>query len=624
VVFDVGRLNAIWMALRPGGARFGRHVRRGAAAYGVLLIALLLTILASYYVRQNVETEARTRFDETTQATKAAIYRRVNAYLAAMFGARGFLLESDPVDQEAWDGYVRSIEPGARRNGLRKAQSLEGLQSLGFAKYVRPGERETYSREAQEEGVRDLWPEPDGERSAYFPLEFVGPSFEANQKMINYDAYSDPAHRSVMDRARDTGSPQATGMDYVLTNAPTHSEADLVMRKGYVVYLPVYQVGEPRGTVTERRRALRGFVVGTFKADELFAHTFGRTFHPAIDFEVYDGQDVASSSLLYDNNGVRSAGEKGNAALFSEERRLRVIGTRSGTREWSLYFAALPAFERAAKSSLPAFVLVSGVTLSLLLFGITWMLARSRNQAFRAGADLKVANRELEEANTELRRSRESLVSAREEERRRLRRDLHDGVGPQLAALMLELETAGDLVSNNPEAAALMAKLSERAREIVSDVRHSVHALRPPALDELGLVEALREGANRYGLAGLRVSVEDLEELSDLPAAVEVACYRIAQEALANVVRHARASHCSIRIRLDEEAGALSVEVEDDGRGIQHGDRAGVGMISMRERTEELGGWCTVKPLAGGGTLVKALLPFQTTASVPVERSEGA
>jgi signal transduction histidine kinase len=275
-----------------------------------------------------------------------------------------------------------------------------------------------------------------------------------------------------------------------------------------------------------------------------------------------------------------------------------------GGREWSLYFATLPEFEERAKSNLPAFVLASGVTVSLLLFYITWMLVRSRGQAVRA--------------SVELQRSRERLVSAREEERRRLRRDLHDGVGPQLAALMLELETASDLVSDDPEAAsALMTKLPERAREIVSDVRHSVHALRPPALYELGLVGALREGAVRYGPSGLRVSVEHPEELSDLPAAVEVACYRIAQEALANVVRHASASNCSIRIRLDEEAGALSVEVEDDGRGIREGDRAGVGMSSMRERTEELGGWCTVEPLAGGGTLVRALLPFRTTGDDP-------
>jgi signal transduction histidine kinase len=381
-----------------------------------------------------------------------------------------------------------------------------------------------------------------------------------------------------------------------------------------VVYLPVYKEGEPRGTVTERRRALRGFVVGTFKADELFAHTFGRTFHPAIDFEVYDGQDAASSSLLYDNNGVRSAGENGDEALFSKVRRIKVADTRSGAREWALYFATLPGFERGAKSNLPVLVLLSGASVSLLLFGITWMLARSRTQAFRASADLKKANLELEQANTELQRSREGLVSTREEERRRLRRDLHDGVGPQLAALMLELETASDLVSDNHEASALMAKLSKRASQIVSDVRHSVHALRPPALDELGLMGALREAAIQYGPAGLHVSVENTGELSHLPAAVEVACYRIVQEALANVVRHARASHCSVRIRLDEEAGALIVEVEDDGRGIREDDRAGVGIISMRERTEELGGRCVVKPLSGGGTLLRAVLPFQTAA----------
>jgi CHASE1-domain containing sensor protein len=544
----MGNLKAGAGSLRPGLTRFGGHLRRGAPAYGVLLISLLLTVLACYYVRQSVDAQNRARFDETIRATQETIYRRVNRYLDAMFGARGLLLVSDSVEREEWAGYVRTLNPGPRNR-------LNSYRFLGFAKYVKPEERETYSREAGEEGVRDLWPEPVGERSAYFPLELVAPPDEANRRMIGYDAYSDPAHRSAMDRARDTNSPQATRMVYVLTNAPSDSEADVARRKGFVVYLPVYQQDKPAGTVAERRRALRGFVVGAFRADVIFGETFGdtNTFNPAIDFEVYDGEDVRSSSLLYDSNGVKDAGEKGDAALFSKEEQIKVAG-----REWILYFATLPGFEEEAKSNLPAFVFASGVALSFLLFGITWMLVRSRSQAVRASADLEEANRELEEANTQLQRSRESLVSAREEERRRLRRDLHDGVGPQLAALMLELETASDLVSDNPEASALVAKLSERAGEIVSDVRDSVHALRPPALDELGLVGALREGAMQYGPSGLRVSVEDPEELSHLPAAVEVACYRVAQEALANVVRHARASHCSIRIRLDEEAGALA------------------------------------------------------------------
>ena len=606
----VGGLNASWTALRPVIARVGRHLRRGGPAYGVLLISLLLTVLAWYYVRQNVEAQSRERFHEATQAVESVIIRRVNRNFDAMYGAAGLLIFNDSLGREQWDDYVEivsGIEP-------ERFWWRSGFQSLGYAKYVRPGEREAYSQEARQEGVRALWPKPKNgeERSAYFPLKFVAPSSEANRRMIGYDAYSDPAHRSAMDRARDTRTLEVTRMEYVLTDAPSHSEADLDMEKGFVVYLPVYQKSEPRGTVAGRRRALRGFVVGTFRADELFAETFGDIFHPAIDFEVYVGEDMGSNSLLYDYNGVKNAGEKGDLALFSKTSEIGVTG-----HPWTLYFATLPEFEEKAKSNLPTFVLLSGVSLSLLLFGITWMLVRSRSEAVRASVDLKEANTELEKANMELQRSRKSLVNAREEERRRLRRDLHDGVGPQLAALMLELETASDLVSDNPEASVLITKLSERAREIVSDVRHSVHALRPPALDELGLVGALREGAIQYDPGGLRVSVEDPEELSHLPAAVEVACYRIAQEALANVVRHARASNCSIRIRLDEEAEALIVEVEDDGRGIREDDRAGVGMSSMRERTEELGGWCTIKSLAEGGTLVRAFLPYRTTGDAP-------
>lgn len=210
---------------------------------------------------------------------------------------------------------------------------------------------------------------------------------------------------------------------------------------------------------------------------------------------------------------------------------------------------------------------------------------------------------------SDLQRSRERLVTAREEERRRLRRDLHDGVGPQLAALTLKLETARKLLSHDPQASALMADLSERARATVSDVRRSVHALRPPALDELGLIPALREGAAQYSQNGLRVSVEAPESLPPLPAAAEVATYRIAHEAMTNVVRHAGARNCSVRIALDEEAGTLSVEIEDDGRGIGEEHKVGVGLHSMCERAEELGGRCTVDSQAGGGTLVSAELP---------------
>ena len=356
----------------------------------MLLISLLLTALAFYYVRNNVEAQTRARFDETTQATQEAIERRTKAYLDAMFGARGLFYASEAVTPEEWDDYVEGIEPGSR---------FEGLQALSFAEYVRPEEREAFARRVREEGLPGMRPDldPGGERGAYFPITYTGPLDEANQNMLSHDFYAEAVHREAMDRARDTGEPRATRMVYVLTEAPEGSDADLALRTGFVVYLPIYQKGEPIGTVAERRGALQGFIVGSFISDELFSGVFRGAFDPQIDFEIYDGGDPASSPLLYDSDGIKRAGERGPDALYSNESSMEVAG-----REWSLYYATLPRFEEQARSNLPAFVLASGAAVSLLLFGITWMLVRSRTRAERASKELENANRELEGANREL------------------------------------------------------------------------------------------------------------------------------------------------------------------------------------------------------------------------------
>lgn len=212
---------------------------------------------------------------------------------------------------------------------------------------------------------------------------------------------------------------------------------------------------------------------------------------------------------------------------------------------------------------------------------------------------------------TDLQHSRERLVTTREEERRRLRRDLHDGLGPTLGSLPLKLDVAGDLMEHDPVAAReLLRGLKEQSQSAVADIRRLVYELRPPALDELGLVGAIREIAAQYTRNGLRVSVEAPEELPLLPAAVEVAAYRIAQEALTNVARHAAAGACVVRVALDRAAGALHLGIRDDGNGISPGRARGVGLSSMRERAGELGGSCVVESPATGGTFVRATLPY--------------
>jgi signal transduction histidine kinase len=217
----------------------------------------------------------------------------------------------------------------------------------------------------------------------------------------------------------------------------------------------------------------------------------------------------------------------------------------------------------------------------------------------------------------DLQRARERLVAALEDERRRLRHDLHDGLGPTLTAITLRADAATNLLVKDPaRARELLDELRRAAGDAIAEVRQLVHGLRPMALDELGLVGAIREqgiGVDRAGMAGPDVVIDEGPKLPPLPAAVEVAAYRIATEAITNAIRHAGAQHCRVRIVANTD---LEVEVTDDGHGWDGRLIPGVGIQSMRERAADLGGTLTIARVPGGGTSVLARLPLMT-AGVP-------
>jgi signal transduction histidine kinase len=208
---------------------------------------------------------------------------------------------------------------------------------------------------------------------------------------------------------------------------------------------------------------------------------------------------------------------------------------------------------------------------------------------------------------SDLQRSRERLIAAREEERLRLRRDLHDGLGPTLAALVFKIGLIRDSVRDDPARSdRLLQELGGETKNAIADIRSLVYALRPPALDELGLVGALREQAALLGEStGLEIAVAS-PHLPELPPAVEVAAYRIVTEALTNVARHAQASRCDVELDLRD---GLEIDVYDDGIGFAESARPGVGLRSMRERADELGGSFTAGKCAPHGTRIQVRLP---------------
>jgi signal transduction histidine kinase len=211
----------------------------------------------------------------------------------------------------------------------------------------------------------------------------------------------------------------------------------------------------------------------------------------------------------------------------------------------------------------------------------------------------------------DLQRSRESLVIAREEERRRIRRDLHDGLGPALAGVAFGIDAARNTLRRDPAATDLaLAEIKAEVQASLGDVRRLVYDLRPPTLDRLGVVPAIEEYAGRLReRTRLQITVS-ATELPPLSAAVEVAAYRIVTEALTNVVRHSGARRSSVGLSAAD--GHLRLTVTDDGAGLPAGELCpGVGVTALKERAEEIGGTCVVTAGAEGGTAVVARLPLE-------------
>ncbi len=224
---------------------------------------------------------------------------------------------------------------------------------------------------------------------------------------------------------------------------------------------------------------------------------------------------------------------------------------------------------------------------------------------------------EMGRLNSELQMSREKLMVTREDERRRLHNDLHDGLGPTLASMTLQIDAARNWVTRDPDQAeALLVDLKAQVKVAVADVRRLVDDLRPSVLDNFGLVGAIREQAHQFERDGaLTITINAPAVLPPLSTALEVAAYRIVSEAMTNVVHHAQAKHCIVTLALGTE---LVISIQDNGRGLPEYRRAGAsGINSMSRRAAELGGTCRVENLPEGGTMVCAHLGY-----IPLEQPQ--
>jgi len=295
------------------------------------------------------------------------------------------------------------------------------------------------------------------------------------------------------------------------------------------------------------------------------------------------------------------------------------FGTMAITLIWVLYHDSIgqpvaPLLDYSAQFTTLKFI----VTMLVMIFFVRYIntfykelidkYRRFAGEQVRLNQDLQASERALEQLNNNLKISRQKIVTAREEERRRLRRDLHDGLGPTLAAQIFRIGVARNMLEKTPAKTAVM--LTELERDIdqtLSDVRRLVYGLRPPLLDQFGLVGAISDFV-RQQEERIPINLSLADQLPPLNAAVEVAIFRIFQTALDNVIKHANATICMIRLR--SEGDELMLIIEDDGVGLPKDVTEGVGLTSMRERAEELSGTFHVTPRHPQGTYLQVAIPL--------------
>ena len=359
------------------------HFRRMRAAYLVLLISLIPTLIAYRRVKYNVMARDQARFEQAVQATRDALTHRMESYLSALRGLRGLFDANQTVTPEQWEKYARSID---------LKWNYRGMVDIGFARRVRREEKDRHVAAMRSAGFPDYSLKPDADRDEYFPMIYLSAVTNSPNWAPGWDLFNEPARSNAMERARQADRPIATGKVTLLTADGPKPEP------GFVVYLPVYRDGVKPENGAERKEATIGFVFASFVARQLGDAILGAQKNGLVDIEIFDGGAPAPENLVFDSDGILAAGNPVVSRHLSQAVPLEGFG-----RSWTIYFSTLPAFELDSKKHLPWVALFGGVTVSLLLFGIAWTQVGARSAAEGLSGELRQSEELLRRANAEMR-----------------------------------------------------------------------------------------------------------------------------------------------------------------------------------------------------------------------------
>ncbi len=295
--------------------------------YFVLLIALLLTALAAYYVVRSAETKDRLRFGSAVERTQTEIERRLDMHIALLRAGSGLFAASAEVTQAEFRSFADRLE-------LR--ERFPGIRGIGYSVRVPAGQQAALEAAMRRQWNADYTLHPATPRPEYHAIIFIEPQDQRNRAALGYDMFTDPVRRAAMERARDTGEPAASGRVTLV------QEIEEPKQPGFLIYVPVYRKGSAPQTVAERQAALQGFVYSPFRAEDLFLGIFAES-QPEVDFQVYDGAAQMPVNLLHDSRRTNATSSDHNPLYTA------TTATKIGGQPWTFVFTSRPAFDQASQ-----------------------------------------------------------------------------------------------------------------------------------------------------------------------------------------------------------------------------------------------------------------------------------
>ena len=348
--------------------------RRVLLPYLILLVGLAFTFIVYYHFSKLTLEQDQSRFQKNVQELQDRIRLKIETSITLLRAGTGLFAASDEVAAVEFHRFVQQLD---------LQNNYPGIQGIGFSRSFTSAEKDKLVQKMRESVREDFRVFPDRPRDHYTAIVYLYPPGNRNERAIGFDMFEDPVRRQAMERARDTGTPAASGRVRLVQDAGNDEQP------AFLVYAPVYQNGASLDSIDERRRALVGYVYSPyFIADFLTPITQAKNYD--VSFQVYDGPDAKDTGFLYGNQDSLSP----NAHRFTQVNTIDVAG-----RPWTLSYAEKPSFERGSSRPLLKYTIIVGVLLSLLFFAVTRAEVRARSRAEESAEEVRASEKAISEAN---------------------------------------------------------------------------------------------------------------------------------------------------------------------------------------------------------------------------------